>query len=431
MNVLVLGGYGLIGSALVDRLTADGHDVTGLGRDVTAASRQRPKAQWIAADMSRLLSATDWTPLLQGIDVVVNAAGALQDGARDRLDLVHNKSIAALVEACGIAGVRRLVQISAVGVTADCTSAFFNSKAAGDAAVMASPLEWVILRPGLVIAPGAYGGTALLRALAAVPGLAPGLGTIQPIQTVSVFDVADAISRSVAGTIPSGTVADLVEDDRHSLAEVIAAFRAWLGLPPPRFVPLPAFVGVIAARLADVLGGLGWRSPLRSTALAALSQGVLGDPTRWHALTGQRLRSLEQSLVTTPAQVQEQWFARLWLLKPIILICLALFWIVSGLIGIARFSAAVEVLTTRGMGDELAVAFVGTGSAVDVVLGSLVAVRRYAKAALIGMVLATVGYLIGGTIFASDLWFDPLGSLVKTVPVLCLIFVALAVLDER
>jgi len=50
-KVLVLGGYGLIGEAVVGRLVGDGHQVTGLGRDIRAAARRWPAVRWIAADV--------------------------------------------------------------------------------------------------------------------------------------------------------------------------------------------------------------------------------------------------------------------------------------------------------------------------------------------------------------------------------------------
>ena len=100
MKVLVLGGYGLIGEAVVGRLPGDGHKVTGLGRDIRDAERRWPAVRWVAADMARLLAAEDWLPLVAGMDEVVNAAGALQDGPRDSLDAIHRGSVVALVAAC-------------------------------------------------------------------------------------------------------------------------------------------------------------------------------------------------------------------------------------------------------------------------------------------------------------------------------------------
>jgi uncharacterized protein YbjT (DUF2867 family) len=155
MKVLVLGGYGLIGEAIVGRLLRDGHHVTGLGRDVLDAQRRRPAIRWIAADMAQLLAAEDWLPVVAGMDAVVNAAGALQDGPRDRLDAIHRRCVVALVAACEQAGVRRFAQISAIGADPASANPFFSTKAQGDRAVTSSSLEWTILRPGLVIAPAA------------------------------------------------------------------------------------------------------------------------------------------------------------------------------------------------------------------------------------------------------------------------------------
>ena len=99
-KVLVLGGYGLIGEAVIGRLLGDGHQVTGLGRDIGEAARRWPAVRWIAADMARLLAAGDWLPIVAGMDAVVNAAGALQDGPRDSFDAIHRGSVVALVAAC-------------------------------------------------------------------------------------------------------------------------------------------------------------------------------------------------------------------------------------------------------------------------------------------------------------------------------------------
>lgn len=48
VKILVLGGYGLIGSGVVDALIDEGHEVTGFGRSVEAARRRQPEAQSIA-----------------------------------------------------------------------------------------------------------------------------------------------------------------------------------------------------------------------------------------------------------------------------------------------------------------------------------------------------------------------------------------------
>lgn len=398
MKVLVLGGYGLIGEAVLGRLVEDGHDLLGLGRDVGPARRRKPDVQWIAADMACLLAAADWLPLLAGVEAVVNAAGALQDGPRDQLDAIHRGSIAALVTGCEEAGVRRLVQISAIGADLASESAFFRTKAEGDAAIAISSLDWTILRPGLVIAPSAYGGTALLRALAAVPGFIPAVFADRPVQTVSVAEIAEAVSRAVAGQLEGGQVIDLVEERARPLSAVLLAFRAWLGLAERPVVAVPAIFGRAAGLVADGLGLLGWRSPLRSAALAALERGVTGDATAWTAIAGHPLQPLEATLAAMPAHVQERWFARLWLLKPLVFGVLSVFWLASGIVGFVRWDAAADILVSHGLSPNLARTAVLGGSVADMLVGAAVLVRSLAAGALIGMMAITVFYLAAATV---------------------------------
>ncbi|MDG4881281.1 SDR family oxidoreductase [Mesorhizobium sp. WSM4884] len=431
MKVLVLGGYGLIGEAVLERLIEDGQDLVGLGRDVREARRRKPGVEWIAADMSRLVAAADWAPLLAGVEALVNAAGALQDGPRDHLDAVHRRSVAALVTACEQAGVRRLVQISAIGADLGSDDAFFRTKAEGDRAVASSSLDWTILRPGLVVAPAAYGGTALLRALAAFPCFVPAVLADRPIQTVSVTEVAEAVSRAVGGSLAQGQVIDLVEERARPLGAILLEFRAWLGLSKAPIVTVPAIVGRLAGMGADGLGRLGWRSPLRSAALAALENGVTGNPKPWAEIIGRPLQPLETTLAAMPAHVQERWFARLWLLKPIVLAVLFAFWLVSGIVGLVRQEAAVEILTSRGLPDGLALGMVLAGSVADIVVGAAVVVRPFARSALMAMIAITLLYLAAAAALAPDLWLDPLGAIVKAVPTLCLVLVALAISEER
>lgn len=431
MAVLVLGGYGLIGAAVVARLRDDGLEVIGLGRRVAMARRRRPDVTWREADLARLAEPGVWPPLLQGVDVVVNAAGVLQQGLSDDPAAVQERAVRALIAAAPAAGVQRIVQISAVGAAADASTAFLRTKAAADAALLAARVEAVILRPGLVVAPRAYGGTSLLRALAAFPVISPLVHADAPIQTVGLDEVAEAVAAAVRGDIPSGVVADLVEPEPRSLAATVDLFRAWLGLPPARVLRAPAAVATLAAVGADALGWLGWRSPLRSTAIRVLRDGVTGDATSVRGWRDPPFRSLPDTLSRLSPSSQELWFARLWLLKAPILGGLAAFWMVSGLIGFVRADTAAAVLSTRGAASALSALAVWTGAVADLVLGLAVLIRPMAGASLKGMILVSLAYLLGATLWAPDLWLDPLGPLVKVVPAILLALVGLAVLDER
>jgi uncharacterized protein YbjT (DUF2867 family) len=431
MRIVVIGAYGLIGSYVVSALLAQGHGVVGAGRDITMAQRRFPRIHWVRAVLGQT-RASDWAAILQGADAVVNCAGALQDSKRDDLQAVHVAGVRDLLGACAASGVRRFIHLSAAGVADGRGSAFNQTKLAAEALVRAAPLDWVILRPGLVLAQAAFGGTALLRGLAAFPGVIPAAYPESPVQLVAATDVAAAVVQCLGADAPCRVSIDLVHPNRLTLAEVLRQLRGWLGLAPARVLRLPGPVVRGASAVCDALAYGGWRSPMRSTSLKQLRAGVLGDGQAAAQILGLRLQSLPQILEGWPAGVQERWFARCYWLKPAVLLGLGGFWFLSGFISLAlRLPDSVAVLTVAGMAPGIAKAAVVAGALADMALGVAVGFRRAAAPALLGMVLLTAAYWLGGTILRPDLWLDPLGPFLKTIPAALLALVALAILDER
>ena len=430
-NVLVLGAYGLIGYGVTQRLLRDGFQVTGLGRDASTAQRVLPGVPWIERDLKHLCDDADWTDILQGVSLVVNCSGALQDSPNDDLEALHHKAIAALAQACAAQDVA-LVQISAVGAAPDAATHFMASKGRGDAAIRAAGGSWHILRPGLVLAQNAYGGTTMIRMLAAIPWVQPLAASDAKIQTVALSDVANAVSAAARGKIPFGTELDLVEPDTHSLREVIAKMRQWLGFRPARIeVTLPRFCLTAVSKMADALAYLGWRSPLRSTALAVLGDGVRGTATDLAQFEEPPLSSLEKTLRDMPVGVQDRLFARMTLLMPVILACLCLFWLASGTIGLFRVDAAADILRNVGWPGGLARASVIFWALVDIAIGVAFAFRRSAYGACWAAIGVSLFYLAASTLTVPSLWADPLGPLVKVVPLIVLALVARVTLDAR
>ncbi|WP_454813582.1 SDR family oxidoreductase [Labrys neptuniae] len=430
MHILVPGGYGLIGSAIVTALLAAGHEVTGLGRSVGQARLLEPRARWLQHDLKDLISAEAWRPLLNDIDAVINAAGVLQGGPGDDVMVTQSLAIVALFEACEQAGVRHVVQISAVGASPDAATVFMRSKGNADEALEGSSLDWTILRPGLVLGSSAYGGSALLHALASLPGFIP-LPPAPSIRSVALDDVAATALAVVEGRLPHRRIYDLVEDKAHSLQEIVATLRARLGLPPARFVRWPLWIFRLGFRFGDVAGLLGWRPPMRTTSLDQILAGIDGDPAPLGAANGRSLKALPEILEAIGGTVRERWFARLFLLKPIIVTTLGLFWLLSGLIGLIAADQAEAVLTARGFAPITAALFVHGGAIVDILLGAAMLWRRTMPAAAIGMIGITLAYLLAGSAFTPDLWLDPLGPFLKTLPAAVLALVALAIKDAR
>ena len=377
--------------------------------------------------MERMTNVADWASVLEGQDVVVNSAGALQDGFSDNLAATQQRAMIALQQAARPAGVTLIVQISARTDGAGSDLPFLATKRAADIALAASGLPYVILRPSLVLGRNAHGGTALLRALASFPFALPLIHADSPVETVGAEDVASAVSAAISGTLPSGSDIELAATERHTLTSLVKLHRSWLGLPDAPVISIPPALARPVSWLADLAGHLGWRSPLRSTAMTVMSEGVRMDrPTR----QGLPTLSAAETLAANPSGVQDLWFARLYLLKAPIIAGLSLFWLLSGLIPLlAPEQTSAHFLPF--MPADAAMAMTIITCLIDIALGAAVLVRPLARRALAGMLIVSLAYLAGGTVLEPALWLDPLGPLVKVLPSLLLTLAALAILDER
>ncbi|MCK0142657.1 SDR family oxidoreductase [Aliiroseovarius sp. F20344] len=429
-RVLVLGGYGLIGSEVVAHLLQQGYHVVGHGRSAASSKRASPKIGWLIRDLADMVDVESWGQVLQEFDVVVNCAGALQDGARDDLKAVHVDAILALGKSAAKYGTM-LVQISAAGVSENASTEFFRTKAQGDMALLASGAKVIILRPGLVLSPQSYGGTALIRQLAAFPLVQPIALADTPIQTVSVRDVAIAVERAIAGDLPDHAVLELVEEKPNSLSDVVEAHRKWLGFSKASIlISMPNWVLRIAAGVSDALGWLGWRSPLRSTAVEVLKDGVLGDALPYHMLGG-KVSNLDETLASFPNGAEHRLKARLSWFVPVGIGVLSAFWLLSGLVGLVSLSGAAEVLTRVGWPAWAAKVSVVFWAIVDLVLGAAVLYRPWVRMALIGMLATSLIYIVSASVVTPSLWLDPLGPLMKLLPICLAISLMFPLLEDR
>jgi uncharacterized protein YbjT (DUF2867 family) len=430
MRCLVTGATGLIGTAIASRLIAEGHQVVGIARNTSRAERRMPRVRWVSLDIAQATSAEVWLPHLDHVDAVINCAGILQDAPGESVSGVHERGIAALFEACERAGVRRVVQLSAIGVDRDPPTPFSRTKFRGDEALMRRALDWIILRPSVVVGRAAYGGSALFRGLAALPIL-PVMPDTRPLQIVQLADVVDTVMFGLRPEAPSKLTLELVGPDQLSFVEVIGAYRRWLGWSDARLWYLPGWFASALYWLGDFASLLGWRPPLRSTAQREIARGAIGDPAEWTRVTGIAPRPLRAALAAEPSSVQERWFAGLYVLKAVAFIVLPLFWIATGLISVGPgYQAGVELMRSGGAG-ELSGLCVIAGGLADVVIGAAIAFRRTARVGLYAALAITVIYLVAGTALLPELWLDPLGRFLKALPIMVLHLFAIAVLEDR
>jgi NADH dehydrogenase len=191
--ILLTGATGTVGTALLRRLTADGHPVRALVRDQRRLGDQRVRVQIALGD---LVDPASFRNALRGVDTVVHLAASIRDQPRGSIEELNAVATLRLVRAAERAGVSRFVFFSALGAQHHSRTRFLRAKALAEEAVEESPLESTVFRPSIVYAPGDPWLTLLdrLSRLPAMPVSGSGRALYQPIWAE---DVAGAVMNAL------------------------------------------------------------------------------------------------------------------------------------------------------------------------------------------------------------------------------------------
>ena len=438
MRVLVTGANGFIGAHVVGALLDAGHAVVGTARDIAVAKRRAPAADWIKADLNRDTTIDAWAPRLDGIDAVVNCAGVLQGGGGQSIEAIHASGPIALFDACAHAGVRRAVQISALGVEADAAAGteYADTKRAADDHLMGLDLDWIVVRPSLVYAAGSYGGTSLIRGLAGFPFFMPlpGDGEGQAFDPVHARDLAAGIAKLVEPGAPARRLVEAAGPERLTLRDFAAKTRAWLGFAPARVLSVPMGLIRLGGKLGDMGRAITGRGTITSTTVRQMTVGATGDGSDFAEASGVRLRPMTEALSAEPSHVQDRWHARAYFARPLLRITLALFWLATGLVTLLAWPRkdSEEMLTQVGVPDALLPLAFWAGSFLDIILGTLLLIRWRVRLVGAVMIAVTIPYLTILTLGdLRYLWFHPLGPLTKTLPIVAATLLMMAIEDDR
>jgi uncharacterized protein YbjT (DUF2867 family) len=416
MRVLVVGATGCIGRAVVHALRSRGQTVIAGSR----AAQEGPRSMRV--DYAQTVEPSAWARRLkqERIDAVINCVGILIESAEQRFDRVHALGPSELFRGAAIAGVSRVVQVSALGVgeIRDDDPPYLSSKREADRVLAALPLRHAVVRPSLVYGPGSA-SAALFATLASLPVVSlPGRGD-QEVQPIHVFEVAESIARWLEDAQARSGVFELAGPQAISYRDMLAHYREAMGLGAALWLPLPRVLMRAGARLAEAL-------PQRVFSRDTLRLLERGN-TAAHNAAPQLLQRAPSAMgvglrVSPPAPPLDLRVQLSPAVSMMLRASVALLWLVTALISalLPHESGVLALLARCGFEDDAGIAVWIASCLLNTAL-AIAILRRPGAWTYAVQIGAVLGYTLMAAVHMPELTIDHCGPLLKNVPLLALL----------
>lgn len=229
MKIFISGGTGFVGGHLARELLQRGHEL----RLLTHKRRQVAEGiQQVVGDVARQET---FEEAVRGCDAVINLVGIIREFPfRDvTFKKLHVQATANMLAATRKGGVRRYLQMSALGTRPNAVSDYHKSKWQAEELVRGSGLEWTIFRPSLIFGPK----DSFVNMLAAQLRLAPVMPVIGSgryrLQPIHADDVARCFALALEMPGTAGQAYELCGNDCMSYEELLDTIAASLGRSSP------------------------------------------------------------------------------------------------------------------------------------------------------------------------------------------------------
>ena len=250
MKVLVTGGTGVVGHAVLAALLERGHHIRLLSRNARHDSAEwADRVEPLPGDVSR---ADLVQGAAEGCDAVVHIAGIVSESDDQTYESVNVNGTRLVLAEAERAGVRRFVFVSSLGAERG-QSGYHQSKRKAEELVRKFRREWVIVRPGNVYGPGDEVISLILKLIRTAPMMPVIDEGDQKFQPVWHEDVGRAIALAIESKDAVGQALDIAGPDVTTMNDLLDRLSQITGKSPTR-VPLPGALASLGARAAAALG---------------------------------------------------------------------------------------------------------------------------------------------------------------------------------
>ena len=420
MKILITGASGFIGGRLRSALQGRGHALRLAGR--RPPSGLASDEEWVSLDLARPADAAHWRASLEGVDVVVNCVGILQERGTQTFAALHVDGPRALFEACVQARVGGVVQVSALGADEAARTRYHLSKRAADEFLLGLPIAAVVVRPSLVFGPD--GASArLFTLLASLPVVPLPAGGHQPLQPIHVDDAIACLVRLVEARARAATpIVALVGPAPITLREYLQALRMSLRMGRAPTVSIPAAAMGAAANLAARIPD----SHFDAETWQMLQRGNVAPVDDTVALLGRMPRAPDRFVPPELAAAMRRSAQLGWLL-PVLRLSIAAVWIVTGIVSLGVYPVAdsYALLARAGVGTALAPWALYGAALLDLVFGIATLMVKRRRWLWLAQIALIVGYTAIISVRLPEFWLHPYGPVLKNLPMLAALWLLL------
>lgn len=392
---------------------------------IEARRRVSDPTEQVEADFTRDLRPEAWIAKLANVDCVINAVGILRERGEQTFERIHTLAPNALFDACARVGVRKVIQISALGADS-ATSGYFASKHAADVHLSGLPLDYAIVQPSVVYG---HGGTSarLFTMLASLPVIPlPGAGR-QLLQPIHVDDLVASLVRLVETSEPLPRRVPLVGPAPLPLRDFLQRLRRAMGLKSTWFLPIP----MVFMRIGAVLAQISPRSLLDTETLAMLEAGNIADAGAARQLLGREPRDVDTFVDANQRPFVAREASLSWLL-PLLRFSIAAVWIWTGIVSFGLFPVedSYALLDRVGVPRAFAPVMLYGAALLDLAFGILMLVLAQRRPLYLLQIAVVLGYTAIISWRLPEFWLHPYGPILKNLPMLAGIYL-LYVMEER